>query len=83
MVRPHTYWFFVLLNHLFPRSDQQIISPYDVNALLSSKVLGSEKNVISRLLFDPTSSLQSLCQKMCVVDIRENSIENVGVKSFS
>ena len=46
--------FYHLFNHLTPMSDQEWISPYNINTISSRQVMRIKKILIRELLFDPT-----------------------------
>ena len=46
--------FYYLLNPLTPMSDQDRISPYNINTISSRQVMRIKKILIRELLFDPT-----------------------------
>ena len=53
-------------------SDQDRVSPYNINTILSKKVMRIYQNIKKPSLVDPITSSSNLHHENCVVDSREN-----------
>ena len=53
-------------------SDQNRVSPYNINTMLSRIVMKIYQNIKKELLFDPIASSQNSHNKNCQADSKEN-----------
>ena len=53
-------------------SDQNRVSPYNINTMLSRIVMKIHQNIKKELLFDPIASSQNSHYKNCQADSKEN-----------
>ena len=53
-------------------SDQNRVSPYNINTMLSRIVMKIHQNIKKELLFDPIASSQNSHHKNCQADSKEN-----------
>ena len=53
-------------------NDQDRISPYSINMILSRQVMGKEKMSVRGLLVDSKTNSPNLHNRNCMTDIKEN-----------
>ena len=63
-------------------SDQDRISPDNINSISIRKVMRIKKNINWGLLIDPTLNSLNLHYKNCMVDSKENYKFDLGVKGL-
>ena len=61
-----------IANLLTPMSDQNRVSPYNINTILSRKVMRIYSNIKKQLLVDPIPSSPDSHHKIYMADSKEN-----------
>ena len=65
-------WWSYFANPLTPMSDQNRVSPYNINTILSRKVMRIYQNIKKQLLVDPIPSSPNSHHKNCMAESKEN-----------
>ena len=72
-----------IANTLTPMSDQNRVSPYNINTILSRIVMKIYQNIKKQLLFDPIASSQNSHHKNCQADSKENYKWDLGSENVN
>ena len=73
----------ITLNPLTPMSDQDRISPHNINTISTRQVMRMKKNINLRKLVDPILNSLNWYIKNCMVDSKENNKFDLRVKGLN